>query len=186
MTDGEIVGLFLARDERAIGEARAKYEKAMLRQARNLLFDREDSLEAVNDALLAAWDSIPPQTPSSLGAYLARLVRQISIDRVRKLDAKKRGGGEKPLPLSELCEIASEDGAPESELDKKLLDEAVGAFVSSLSPEERALFISRYYFFDPVNKAASLCGMSVSKAKSMLFRTRKKLREHLEKEGFEL
>lgn len=186
MTDSEIVEMYFARDERALTETRARYEKAMLRQARNILLDREDSLEAANDALLAAWDSIPPNRPSSLGAYLSRLIRQISIDRVRKLNAKKRGGGEKPLPLSELCEIASEDGAPESELDKKLLDKAVGAFVSSLSPEERTLFISRYYFFDPLNKAASLCGMSVSKAKSMLFRMRKKLREHLEKEGFEL
>ena len=186
MNDETIVGLFFERDESAITEARVKYGRSMLRQAGNLLFDPEDRSEVVSDALLAAWDSIPPNRPRALGAYLSKLVRQISIDRLRRLSAKKRGSGGYPLPLSELGEIASNEGSPENELDKKLLDEAVSRFIDSLGGEERRLFLARYYFFDPLNRAAAYCGMSVPKAKSMLFRTRKKLREYLEKEGFEV
>ncbi|MBR0135741.1 MAG: sigma-70 family RNA polymerase sigma factor, partial [Clostridia bacterium] len=131
-------------------------------------------------------DSIPPNRPDSLGGYLIHLVRQISIDRYRKLCSVKRGGGEMTLSLSELEEVISHESGPESELENSLLNKAVAYFFGSLSPEERRLFIARYYYFDPVSRAAHYCGMSVPKAKSMLFRLRRRLREHLEKEGIEI
>ena len=184
MEDEAIIRLYWGRDENAIAETDRKYGPYLTRIARNVLDDAEDSREAVNDTYFAAWRTIPPQRPSILSAYLAKLTRRIAIDCFRKRTRIKRGGGEYVLSLSELDGTFAAGNSTETAVDAKILGESINAFLRKLNPQARTAFIGRYYYMDSVAEVARYCGMSESKAKSMLHRTRKKLKDYLEKEGF--
>ena len=186
MEDQEIIRLYWDRDEAAISETERKYGAYLWKIVRNVLDDGEDARECVNDTYYAAWDTIPPQRPNVLSAYLAKLARCIAIDHFRRQTRVKRGGGEYALSLTELDGICSAGNTTESTLDARLLGEAINAFLRTLEPQARTAFIGRYFYCDPLTEVARYCGMSLSKAKSMLHRTRKKLKAYLEKEGFDL
>lgn len=186
MEDEKIVALYWDRDEAAIYETDRKYGRYLARIAHNILNDPEDSRESVNDTYYAAWNSIPPQRPHILTTYLGKLTRRIAIDMLRRRTREKRGGTEYALSLQELEGTLSAGNTTEEAMDEKLLGEAISRFLRTLSPEARNTFIGRYYFMDPLAEVARYCGMSESKAKSMLFRTRQKLREYLLREGFAL
>ena len=184
MQDQAIVELYWQRDEAAIQATEEKYGRYLTKIAAGFLTDPLDREESVSDTYLAAWDSIPPQRPDSLSAYLSKLVRRISIDRLRRSTAQKRGGTEYALSLSELAGCVSGGVDPEASMETKRLAKTLSGFLRSLPEQERHLFISRYYFMDSLKEAARYCGMSESKAKSMLFRIRCRLRECLTEEGF--
>ncbi len=186
MDDKTIVDLFLARDERAVTETKNKYDKYLTKIAYNILASDEDSEESVSDTYLAAWNSIPPHTPSDLSTYLAKLTRRISIDIFRKRFRSKRYGSEYTASLSELSEAISDGTSPETILDGKILAEAINAFLRTVSRDTRLVFIGRYFYCDSVRDISSYSQMSESKVKSLLFRARVKLREFLQKEGFEI
>lgn len=186
MEDEKIVSLYWERDEAAIYETDCKYGRYLTKIAYNVLCDLEDSRESVNDTYYAAWNSIPPQRPNILTTYLGKLTRRISIDMLRKRTRDKRGGSEYALSLTELEGTLSAGNTTEEAMDEKLLGEAISAFLRTLSPEARNTFIGRYYFMDPLAEVARYCGMSESKAKSMLFRTRQRLKDYLVREGFAL
>lgn len=183
MNDSGIVELYWARSEAAIEETSKKYGAYCYTVAYNILSSREDSEEAVNDTYLSAWNSMPPHRPSILSAFLGKLTRRISIDKYRQKTAGKRGGGEVPLALDELEECTAGDDTVESEFDRHALADAINRFVRSLPSAERDVFILRYFNLYPVNMIAARIGFSESRVASMLMRTRKKLREFLEKEG---
>lgn len=185
MEDAEIVALYWAREEAAIEHTAQKYGAYLDQIARNVLYDREDSRECVNDTYLRAWNSMPTQRPSALAAYLGRIVRGLAIDRYRRRTSAKRAPSEYALSLSELGEVCGGE-EPETALQQKRLAETLRVFVRSLSPEARALFLGRYYYFDSLKEAAAYCGMGEAKAKSLLHRTRQTLRRYLEQEGFSL
>ena len=186
MKDEEIVALYWERSEDAIRETAAKYRAYLSRIAVQILNDPEDSEECVSDTYLAAWNSMPEHRPAVLSTYLGKITRQISIDLFRRKNSQKRCASEYALSLSELEDCFSSGETPEQELDGKLLDRAINTFLRTLPENARRVFIGRYYFFDPVKNVAAYCGVSESNAKSMLFRTRQKLREYLRKEGFEV
>ncbi|MBQ8642806.1 MAG: sigma-70 family RNA polymerase sigma factor [Clostridia bacterium] len=186
MQDEQIVALYWQRDESAIPLTQEKYGAYLMKIARNILSSSEDSEESVNDTYLAAWNSMPPQKPCVLSVYLGKLTRRISISLWRKRNRLKRQGSEYALSLTELEDVMSKDSTPEQELEAQLLGELLNRFLRSLSPDERNTFIGRYYYMDPLKDVAAYCGMSEAKAKSMLYRTRQKLREMLAKEGFEV
>lgn len=186
MNDEAIVELYWKRDESAIGATEEKYGAYLMKIARNILGSHEDSEESVNDTYLAAWNSIPPQKPTVLSLYLAKLTRRIAISLFRQKNSLKRRSSELALSISEMEEILTATETPENELEAKLLSESLNRFLLTLSEEERHTFIGRYFYMDSVKKIAAYCGMSESKAKVMLYRTRQKLKEHLLKEGFEL
>lgn len=186
MEDEKILDLYWDRDEAAIYETDRKYGRYLTKIARNVLSDIEDSRESVNDTYYAAWNSIPPQRPGILSAYLGKLARRISIDMLRKRTRQKRGGSEYILSLEELEGTLSAGNTTEEAMDEKLLGEAISNFLRTLPPLTRHTFIGRYYFLDPLAEVARYCGISESKAKSLLFRTRNKLRDYLLKEGFAL
>ena len=144
----------------------------------------EDSRESVNDTYFKAWNSIPPNRPEPLRPYLRKILREAAIDRYRKKHRFKRQASEYSLSLSELGECVSGGDTTEQEIDRRLLAEAISAYLKTLSPEARGVFIGRYYFMDAIREVAAYHGMSESKAKSMLHRIRKGLKIHLEKEGF--
>ena len=185
MEDGKIVELYWQRDERAIEESDKKYGAYCRTVANNILQNDSDAQECVNDTYLCAWNAIPPEKPSVLSTFLGKLTRRISIDRFRRRGAGKRGGGTLAAALDELDEcVSSTEETPESALDKKLLAEVMDSFVSSLKDDEMRVFVRRYWYVEQIEKIAHDCGFTQSKVKSMLSRTRAKLRERLCEEGF--
>ncbi|MDR0249182.1 MAG: RNA polymerase sigma factor [Oscillospiraceae bacterium] len=182
--DAQIVDLYWRRDEAAIGESDKKYGRYLMKIAFRVLANFEDSQECVNDTYLKAWNSMPPHKPDVLSTYLGKIARQVSIDVYRKRASKKRQGSQYALSLSELGECVPGGVDPEREYNASLLAETVDAFLRSMPSETRAAFVGRYFYMDSTREVAGYCGMSESKLKSLLRRTRLKLKEHLEKEGF--
>ena len=183
MDDGKIIELFWRRDELALCEARTKYGACCFTVSNNILSNASDAEECVNDTLLRAWDSIPPERPARLKYFLLRIVRNVSLDRYRAARAKKRGGGEIALVLDELNDCAGGETA-ESAAELKELGGAIAAFVKTLPEREKTVLLSRYFYTEPVADIAKRMGLSESNVMTILSRARKKLREHLEKEGF--
>lgn len=186
MEDEKIIELYWQRQEQALTETEKKYAPYLTKIAWNILADRGDCEESVNDTYLAAWNSMPPHRPAVLSTFLGKLTRRISIDRWRQHRAEKRKPSEYALSLTELEDCIPCESTPEAELDMKLLGDAISRFLLAQPREARTLFVARYYFLDSLKEAARYCGMTESKAKSMLFRTRRGLREQLRKEGFSL
>lgn len=184
MEDSQILALYWDRSETAIEQTDKKYGRYLATIAYNILADREDAQESVNDTYLAAWDSIPPHKPEVLRTYLGKLTRRISIDLFRRKNSQKRGGGEYALSLQELEDCISGGNTTEQALDMQLLSDSIGQYLRSVSAEARTVFIGRYYYLDPVKRIAGYCRISESKVKILLYRTRQGLWEYLQKEGF--
>lgn len=184
MEDAQIVCLYWDRNETAIRETENKYDRYLTKIAYNILYDMEDSRESVNDTYLAAWNSMPPHKPSVLSAYLAKLTRRISIDCFRCRTRDKRLPSEYAISLTELEDCLSGGNTTEEAVNVKLLADAIGIYLRLLPENARTAFIGRYYFLDPLKEVAAYCGMSESKAKSLLYRTRLGLKEYLKKEGY--
>ena len=183
MEDQRIVSLYFERSQEAIAETKKKYGSLCKSRARRLLSSREDVEECVSDALLAVWDSIPPNRPASLAPYIAKITRNIAISRLEYNRADKRNTA-LTLSLEELDSCVSAPGDTEDATNALALRETIIAFLRSQSPENRKIFIRRYFFFDTPSQIADRYGISQSKIHSSLMRTRNKLKEHLIKEEF--
>ena len=185
MDDRQIVELFLQRSEGAIREAERSHGKTLLRLARNVLGNGEDARECVNDTLLAAWNSIPPQEPADLGSYLCRIARQTAIDRYRARNRDKRRPGQYAASLEELADVVGGNDAAET-AEAHALAEAIGAWLRTRPIRERRTFVARYYYAESLLNIARREGMTQSAVKSLLHRVRQGLRQYLKKEGFTL
>lgn len=184
MEDSRILELFNARDESAIEEAAHRHGGLCRALALRVLGDVRDAEECVSDALLAAWDSIPPARPEKLAAYLAKLTRNLALKRRRDQSRLKRGGAQYDLAYEELdASLPGRDNVEET-LERCDLHTAIVAFLRTLSRTERRLFLCRYWYFDSIAELSRSLGFSESKVKSMLARSRGKLRRYLEKEGY--
>ena len=183
LSDMDIVALFFARSPDALAAAQAKFAPYLHTVAYNILASREDAEECVNDGWLRAWDSIPPKKPERLGAYLAKLVRNLALNRLDAKGTQKRGGGELLLVLDELGEVWDPADSVERRMEAEALRRSLDTFLASLPAEKRAAFVGRYFRMDGVKVIAAKLGISESKVKSMLHRTRAALRAHLEGEG---
>lgn len=184
MEDQEIVALYFARSEAAVEETATKYGKYCYSIAYGILDNHEDSEESVNDTYVDAWNCIPPYHPSVLSTFLGKITRRISIDKWRKRNATKRGGGQMPLILEELQECIADDAYVEKVMDQKLLSSVINDFIKSLPATDRQVFLRRYWYMDSIVVICKEFGFSESKVKSMLYRTREKLRLRLKEEGF--
>ena len=174
MKDKQIVDLYWARSENAIAETDKKYGRYCYYIAYNILHNNEDSEECVNDAYLAAWNSIPPNRPERLSAYLGKLTRNLSLNRLKSMKASKRGGGEFALSLDEL-----EDCVAENIDDTEQLGKYISEFLFSQPKDVRQVFVRRYFYSDSIADISKLFGMSESRIKSMLHRTRQRLQSFL-------
>ena len=183
MTDEKIVALYWARSEDAIKETDKAYGTYCHTIAYNILREQEEARETVNDTYLKAWQSMPPQKPSPLKAFLGRITRQLSINRLEKRNAQKRGG-EYALSLNELENVICD--STQDAADQVALSEALTRFLYALPITQRRIFVRRYWYFESISEIANTFSMSESKVKSMLMRLRKKLKQHLEQEGFDL
>ena len=186
MEDEKIVDLYWQRSESAIRETEIKYDRYLTKIAYNILADTEDSRESVNDTYLAAWNPMPPHRPGVLSTYLGKLTRRISIDCFRRRTRQKRGGSEYEVSLSELGDCVSGGNTTEEIVNVKLLADAIGIFLRLQSEEARNAFIGRYYYLDSLKEVAAYCGMTESKCKTLLYRTRVALKEYLREEGFDV
>ena len=179
MDDTEIIELFFERSETALKHTTEKYGKLCLRIARNILGNDEDAQETLNDVLSRLWESIPPERPQSLKAYACRIARNTSINRAEKEGAKKRGGEFVKIG-EEWLEIFPDDTDVASEI---ALKDVFERFLDTLETTERNIFVRRYWFSDSVKDIAAFYGMGESRVKTSLFRTRKKMKDYLVKEG---
>ena len=187
MDDSSIVELYFARSEQAIQETDTKYGGYCYSIAYNILANQEDSEESVNDTYLSAWNSIPPHEPRSyLFAFLARITRHLSLDRCRSRNREKRGGGAVAALTEELLQCLPGGETPEEALDLQTLGERISAFLQAQPAEKRNLFLRRYWYCDSILDIARRYGLSESKVKSSLSRSRKALREQLRKEGYDV
>ena len=182
MDDLEIIELYFCRDEKALTETARKYGNYCYTVAFSVLNSMEDSKETVNDTYLELWNTIPPERPTVLSAFIGKITRRLAIGRWRKNTAVKRGGGEFEATLDELSECISDNANVEKIVEGKLIVSTINEFLKKLPDTERNVFICRYWYADSVKSVAKQFGFSESKVKSMLMRTRTKLKQKLAEE----
>ncbi len=181
MDDKLIIELYLLRDERAITETDIKYGRMCYAIARNILSSEADTEECVNDTYLGCWNAIPPTLPKSLSAFISKIARNLAMKKLRYNSAEKRTR-QAEKSLTELEDILP-DNRYRPDLGDEELGEILNGFLWSESEQARKVFIRKYWYFDSVDDICRKYSMSESKVKSILYRTRERLKEHLKKEG---
>ncbi len=178
LSDSEIVDLYFARDERAIRETERQYGRACMRIATDIVGNRMDAEECVSDTYLKTWDSIPPNRPQSLYAYVCRIVRNVAINRLEHMTAARRNR-DMTISLSELeaCMPIREEVAGE-------LSDILSTFLRGLSDLDRRLFLGRYWYAMSVKDLAAERGMTPNAVTLNLRRTRERLRTYLTERGY--
>ncbi len=185
MDDLTILRLFEARDEAAIPRAEQTYGGYCANVVRAILPSAQDVEEVLSDTWLQAWRTIPPQKPQHLHLYLARIARNLAFDRYRAQNRAKRGSGEVALALDELAHCLPAPGTVEDVLSARELARCINAFVGELPARERSIFLRRYFFVESIAAIAQGCGLTQTNVRTILTRTRKKLKIRLEKERYE-
>ncbi|MCL1919321.1 MAG: sigma-70 family RNA polymerase sigma factor [Peptococcaceae bacterium] len=186
MEDHLIIDLFWERSETAITETAHKYEGYCRSIANNILHNQEDTDECINDTYMSLWNSVPPQKPSSLRAYLARIARNHALNKYTQKNALKRGAKEQMLIFDELADCISSERSTEALWESRQLTALINSFLRTQSREIQTVFVKRYWYSDSIQAISSDLNISESKVKSMLFRCRGKLKEHLQREGVPL
>ena len=180
-SDETILALFRARSEDAVRETARCYGAVLRAQALRILGSPEDAEEVENDVYLTAWKQIPPDEPRPLLPYLRTICRRRALDKLDERTALKRGGGQSELILEELEEsLPADDGRRWAA--RMSLEEAVNAFLQTLTTGERKIFLQRYWYFLSVKETAAQNGIKPDHAKVILYRLRQKLKAYLEKE----
>lgn len=182
MDDRKIVEMFFSRDEQAIEESQKQYGKLCHYIANNILNSPLDAQECVNDTLLRAWNSIPPNEPDRLGAYLSKIARNVAIDRYNAQKSDKRAANDGAIALSELEGILPDS---DSIIDTVILKECINSFLRSLTKGKRGIFIQRYFYNAPIKEIATIHQMSESNIKVILLRLRHAFEKHIKKYGLE-
>ena len=183
MKDTEIIDLYWERDERAIAESEKSYGKYCYAIAVNILHDKEDSDECVNDTWFRAWNAIPPKRPDKLSLFLGTITRNLSFDKWKHKNAMKRGNGEMELALDELVECVPAVHSTEEAVEAAELQRLINCFLKTLSEQECNVFLRRYWYVEEYKDIDQRYHMNLNTVKTSLFRTRKRLKDYLEKEG---
>lgn len=187
MEDEKIIALFWDREERALREARRRYEPYCRSIAGRILTNRQDVQECLNDTWLGAWNAIPPHRPRWLRTFLGKITRNLALKRLEKSAARKRGGGEAALAWEELEQSLAGPDRVEHQVEEQLFCQQLAVvleeFLRALPRQARIMFLRRYWYFCSVKEIAKAEGVSESAVKSSLFRTREKLKATLQEEG---
>ena len=183
MNDQKILELFYDRSQEAVTAVRGEYGPRLARLAENLTGSWQDAEECVNDALLAAWNKIPPARPEPLLPWLYTVVRRIALNRYRLNRAKKRGAGEFTQAVEELGEVADHAEGPAQVLEAREAKQVLNRFLGTLSKRDRLIFMGRYWYGEAYDTIALRLGMTVDNCAKRMSLVRKKLRKVLEKEG---
>ncbi len=185
MEDLEIIGLYFRRNEKAITETAAKYGTFCRNIALNILSNREDAEECVNDTYLQAWNTIPPQKPDKLGAWLGRVIRNIAYNLWKKNHRQRRYTGMEEI-LNELEDCIPSPVTVERKMEEQELTKVINAWIASLAKKDRILFVRRYWNGESVDALAKRAGVSAAAIAKRMYRLRLKLKATLEKEGYPL
>ena len=183
MDDEKIIELYWQRDEQAIKETDCKYRSYCMTISKNILSDLSDSEENVSDTYMQMWNSIPPHRPRMFTAFLGRITRNLALNKLKARHAKKRMAGEFALSLNELDACVPSNISVDDELRIAELSKCLSRFLYSQSAQSRNVFICRYFYCYSISDISELFGYGQSKVKSILMRTRARLKLHLEKEG---
>ena len=175
--------MFFKRQQEALQQVELKYGRSLYHTAFNILRNDQDAFECVNDTLYKAWEAIPPERPEILSAYLSKITRNTALNNWKAKRTIRRGGGEVDLLLSELGECVSDGRTPDDAYEAGLVTTAINDCLAKMDKTMRIAFVLRYFHGKSISEICQHFDMSMSKIKSMLFRARKKLRIHLEKEG---
>ena len=181
MEDKKIVELYWARNEDAITQTSVKYGGMMHATSKSIVGSHEDAEECVNDAYLAAWNSMPENRPTYLGGYMAKIIRNISLNRYDRNHAAKRQGVQ--VVFEELEGCLTDYNTPEEEYEQGCLKEVLDNFLESLDEQKRVIFLRRYFYTDSIAEIAQRMQMSEGKIKSILFRLRGQLAATLKEAG---
>ncbi|MCM1235624.1 MAG: sigma-70 family RNA polymerase sigma factor [Ruminococcus flavefaciens] len=182
MEDHLIIQEFYERSERAIQDLSDKYGTLCHTIAKRILGNKQDAEECVNDALLAAWNTIPPEQPDPLSTYICRITRNISLNKYHANTAQKRNHYY-DLVLDELEQTLVGNASVEDEILAKELEHAINGFLSKCKQNDRIIFIKRYWFFESITKIADSLGKSRNYVTVHLHRSRKKLKQYLTTRG---
>lgn len=185
MEDHKIIALFFARSELAISAAMERYRSYCLTIARKILPDERDAEECVQDVCMRLWDTIPPQQPRSLGAYLAQITRNLALDRYAYNHAEKRSTA-LTTAFEELEPFLTGSSDPAAHSEKEDFRHLLNGFLRQLPKEKRIIFVRRYFYGDSIREVANFCKCTEGKVRTILFRVRNDLKIILEKEGFSL
>lgn len=181
MTDSQIIALFWDRNEDAIRETDAAYGRRLYAISNQILSQRQEAEESVSDTYMKAWETMPPQKPLYFFAYLAKICRNFSLARLQWNSAAKRSA--ELVSLTQEMAECIPDRRMEQRLEREELGQLLNLFLESLTRDNRLIFLRRYWYADSVREIADRYGISESKVKTQLHRTRKKLQLFLEKEG---
>ncbi len=184
--DTAILDLYWSRDEDAIRRTAERYGHYCMTVALGVTGNRQDAEECVNDTWLRAWNSIPPARPDDLCAYLARITRNLALDRLSYDRASKRGGFDEPTALDELADILSDPETPSDALAMQELSADIDRFLRTLPTRECDLFVLRYFWSEPVADVAKRYGITKNHVSVILRRTRRKLKKYLTERGYDL
>ena len=181
MEDAHILDLYFARSEDAIAETDAAYGRKLFCLADRILRDAQDSEESVSDTYMKTWETIPPKRPACFYAYLAKICRFFALGKLDWKAAAKRKAD--VVSLTEEMALCIPDRRKEAEVTAREIARTMDAFLGDLNRESRVIFLRRYWFCDSVAEIAARYGISESKVKMRLHRTRKQLADFLNKEG---
>ena len=184
MEDAKIIDLYFARKEQAITETDKAYGRRLFSLSERILSSREDAEENVSDTYMRTWEAIPPQRPACFPAFLQKICRHLALDRLDWRKAARRNG--EVAALTREMEQCIPDHCMERRIEGREIGRILDGFLGSLPPESRLIFLRRYLYGDTVAEIAGRYGITESKAKMQLHRTRGKLRIHLEKEGIKV
>ncbi len=180
MDDKEIINLYTIRSEKAISETDKKYRHYCFSIAYNILYDRGESDECVNDTYYKVWNAIPPKIPQILQAFIGKITRNTALHIYEKKKRKKRGSGEIELALSELQECVDMKTDIEDLSSSKELENAITEFLDELEKKKRIIFVLRYWHILSIKQIAHRQDMSETQVKVLLFRIRADLKEYLQ------
>ena len=186
MEDLAIINLYWARDQRAITESERAYGSYCRKIAENILVQREDAEECVNDTWMRSWNAMPPQRPNRLAAFFGKITRNLALDRWRKAQAARRNNGQMDLALDELGDCVGKHDPGLERLELEETSAVITKFLYSCEKLNRQLFVRRYWYLDSLEELSARSGLSPEQIKARLYRMRKQLREALEKEGIHL
>ena len=184
MEDSMIVERLWERDESALSAVSEKYGKFCNTIAWNIIGNEQSVEEIVQDTLLKLWESIPPNRPKKLQAFIGKITRNISLDAVRVLGAQKRGGGEAVLITDELAGVSTGKNNVEKLAEQHEILDSINDFLGGLPTKKRKILVLRYWHCYSVRDISQIVGVSEINVSSILKRERKKLLEYLNKRGY--
>lgn len=184
MEDEKIIDLFFARDEQAVAETDRKYGPYCFTVAHAVLKNDQDAEEVVSDTYLRAWNAIPPRRPNILRLFLAKITRNLAFTRWRSQSAAKRGGGELELVLEELSECITDGRSIDDRLAFRELSSSIRRFLDTIPQRDQNIFLRRYFYVEETASIARNYGMKPATVQKNLVRTRAKLKDYLQREGY--